>query len=126
MSNILTISCVLPILLGLVTPLEHYVNGSSVLLGSAFSLISVFVFGYASTGCFINGVFRVLFDVYSWEPFAIALITSVIGVALGAMIEIGLYACAGQPYIPDIKLHGHILPHHSYESMDSQDDTRSN
>jgi len=114
----LTISSVLPLLLGLIPQLDHYVNGSSVLMGCAFSLMSMFIFGFASTGCYIRGIFRVLFDEYSWEPFGIALITSLIGVLLCVLIEIGLYSCCGKPYISDMKLNRHLRSNHVYHATE--------
>ena len=115
-ANILTITPVLPVLLGLVPQFEDYLSGSSVLLGCAFSLFSVFLFGYVTTGEFANGIFRVLFDDYSWEPFVIALISSLVGVGLSVIIEMSLYSCADGPSSTEVKVQRHILPYHSYNS----------
>jgi hypothetical protein len=120
--NILTISAVFPLLLGLVPSLENYVNGTSVLLGCAFSLSSIFILGYLSTGHLINGIFRYLFDEYSWQPLIVALLSSLIGVALSVMIEMGLYSCSGKPYISDIKAKGYIVSRHYYETTEVPDD----
>jgi hypothetical protein len=121
--NLLTISSVFPLLLGLVPSLEDYMNGTSVLLGCAFSLSSVFIFGYLSTGHIINGIFRYLFDEYSWQPLIVALLSSLIGVALSVMIEMGLYSCSGKPYISDIKTKDYIASRHYYETTVALDET---
>ena len=123
-ANILTITSVLPVLLGLVPQFEDYITGSSVLLGCAFSLFSVFLFGYVTTGGFANGIFSVLFDDYSWEPFVIALISSLVGVALCVLIEMGLYSCADELSTAELKGKRDILPHHSYQYMDMSYVTR--
>ena len=103
---------------------EDYITGSSVLLGCAFSLFSVFLFGYVTTGGFANGIFSVLFDDYSWEPFVIALLSSLVGVGLCVLIEMSLYSCADGLSTTELKGKRDILPHHSYQYMDMSYVTR--
>ena len=99
--NILTTTATLPIILGLIPQFEYYVNGPSVLFGCAFSLTSVIFYGYISTGSFLLGIYQYFYEVYAWEPFLIAFVSSGIGVGLCVLLEIGLYACLGVPYVSD-------------------------
>lgn len=85
--NILTTTSTLPIFMGLLPQFDNYIHGSSVLFGCSFSLASVIVYGYLSTGKFLYGIYRYFYEVYAWEPFVIALVASVVGTFLWAFLE---------------------------------------
>lgn len=86
-TNMVTSTTLLPLLLGLVKPLEGYVHGRSVLFGCIFSLFSVATYGTVKTGSFTEGVKTYFYLIYDWPPFIIALVASLVGVAIAAGAE---------------------------------------
>ncbi|KAI9011205.1 hypothetical protein BC832DRAFT_550007 [Gaertneriomyces semiglobifer] len=96
-TNMVTSTAVLPMLLGLSRRLEGYIQGHSCLFGCLFSLASVAVFGTLKTGSFTEGVRTYFYLVYDWPPFVIALVASVVGVALASGTEFVIRKALGKP-----------------------------
>ncbi|TPX69926.1 hypothetical protein SpCBS45565_g02087 [Spizellomyces sp. 'palustris'] len=96
-TNMVTSTSTLPLLLGLVRPLEGYVHGRSVLFGCIFSLFSVATYGSIKMGNFADGVREYFYLVYDWPPFVIALVASLVGVALAVFVELAVRKVLGWP-----------------------------
>ncbi|KAI8817845.1 uncharacterized protein EV422DRAFT_540176 [Fimicolochytrium jonesii] len=97
-TNMVTASAVLPMLLGLVRRLEPYIHGRQVLFACLFSLLSIATQGaIVSDGDFGAGIRRNFWEVYDWVAFVVAVVASVVGLFLAAAAEVGLRKVLGRP-----------------------------
>ncbi|KAF9438700.1 hypothetical protein BGZ76_005645 [Entomortierella beljakovae] len=85
--NLICTICAIPLLLGLVTRLEGYVTGWSMVSGIVTGFFSIAVFGYIKMGNFSDGLHYTFVESYDWPSFVLPLVFSFIGVFVAAAIE---------------------------------------
>ncbi|KAI8590102.1 hypothetical protein BDZ88DRAFT_461151 [Geranomyces variabilis] len=95
--NMVTSCSTLPLLMGLVRPLEGYVHGRSVLFGCIFALNAVMVYGYIQTHDYWLGIQTYFYTTYDYGAFLTALGASVVGVFLAAGVEAVVRLALGKP-----------------------------
>ncbi|KAI9099739.1 hypothetical protein DFS34DRAFT_502912 [Phlyctochytrium arcticum] len=96
-TNMVTATSTLPMIMGLARPLNGFVHGRSALFGCIFALFAVAVYGTIDTGSFVDGVRKYFYEVYDWPPFIIALVGSVLGTLFAAAFEVAVRKVMGKP-----------------------------
>ncbi|KAI8900142.1 hypothetical protein BC833DRAFT_583163 [Globomyces pollinis-pini] len=109
-TNLLTTCLILPLFLGLIPKLDRIVTGSAVLFGSLFALLDIVFYAIGSqlisqVGSFdlskltwdivSTGIVTTFYLVYAWQPFAIGLLGSLLGVGIWVMFETLMYKVLG-------------------------------
>ena len=95
--------CFFPFLAGVMTPFHGLISELSVLFACGFSILSVAVFGFIVIGN-SSGFGYFIYRCYDWRAFMVAVVASLIGLALCALIEIGVRTALGYKKIRCPKL----------------------
>ncbi|KAF9160190.1 hypothetical protein DFQ26_005788 [Actinomortierella ambigua] len=96
--NLVCTFSAMPVVLGLVTRLEGYITGISMLFGMFLGFWSICVFGYLKKGDFQAGMTFVFTESYDWPSFVLPLVFSCIGVFLAAAVEGAVRKACGWQY----------------------------
>ncbi|KAG0196168.1 hypothetical protein BGX28_010497 [Mortierella sp. GBA30] len=96
--NLICTICAVPLLLGLVTCLEGFVTGWSLISGIVTGFFSIVVFGYLKKGSLSEGLHYTFMESYDWPSFVLPLVFSCIGVFLAGYIEMGIRKACGFEY----------------------------
>ncbi|KAG0235152.1 hypothetical protein BGW41_000903 [Actinomortierella wolfii] len=96
--NLVCTFSAVPVVLGLVTRLEGYITGISMLFGIFTGFWSICVFGYLKMGDFDTGMKFVWTESYDWPSFVLPLVFSTIGVFLAAGVEGAIRKACGMEY----------------------------
>ncbi|KAF9199679.1 hypothetical protein BGZ49_010180 [Haplosporangium sp. Z 27] len=88
--NLVCTICAVPLLLGLISRLEGFVTGWSMITGIITGFFSIVVFGYLKMGSMSEGLHYTFVESYDWPSFVLPLVFSFIGVFLAAFVEMGI------------------------------------
>ncbi|KAF9116696.1 hypothetical protein BGX27_000078 [Mortierella sp. AM989] len=88
--NLICTICAVPLLLGLVSRLEGFVTGWSMVTGIITGFFSIVVFGYIKMGDMSEGLHYTFMVSYDWPSFVLPLVFSFIGAFLAAFVEMGI------------------------------------
>jgi hypothetical protein len=87
LTNMISLSTLFPVLIGMVTRFETFISGTVALLASLSAIFSVMVYGFLKVGNWSEGIYTYFYLKFSWESFTISLLTSIIATFLFASIE---------------------------------------
>ncbi|KAF9105181.1 hypothetical protein BGX27_009777 [Mortierella sp. AM989] len=85
--NLICTICAVPLLSGLVTRLEGYITGWSMIFGMLTGFFSIAAFGYIEKGSWSDGLRYTFVEAYDWPSFVLPLIFSTIGIFIAVGIE---------------------------------------
>ena len=86
-SCLLTTTSFLPVILGIFPILDKYIHQGTSVFSCIFSLTSIMIFGWSSTGSFLNGIYYCFWETYRWQVFLIAFISSAFGIVFFIFME---------------------------------------
>jgi hypothetical protein len=100
LSHIVTVSSLMPLLMGFIPMFDYLLTGTSCVLGSISAILSVSIFGMIDKG-FQEGIFFYYFTrIYDYRPFLISFIVSILASMFFGGIEMIVRASADIKHQP--------------------------
>lgn len=95
LTNMISVSALVPICFGLIPCLDHFLSGTVALLGSLSAIISVIIYGYMVVGNLKDGIYTYFYTTFSWQAFLVCIGSSILATIFFASVEYIFRLCIG-------------------------------